>query len=85
MEEDVDQVEGGVLACPLLKLPEHHLQKSREEIGPSIVDGLEDRWRLELIFDFKVDICIIAIVRLAYKSGSFVHLGEDAKLFVLCR
>lgn len=49
------------------------------------MDGLEDRWRLELIFDFKVDICIIAIVRLAYKSGSFVHLGEDAKLFVLCR
>jgi len=49
------------------------------------VDGLEDRWGLELVFDFKVDICIIAIVGLAYQSGSFVHLSEDAKLFVLCR
>ena len=42
MEEDIDQVEGGVLARPLLKLPEHHLEKSREEIGASIVDGLKD-------------------------------------------
>lgn len=75
MEEDVDQVEGGVLACPLLKLPEHHLKKSCEEIGPSIVKGLKDRGRLELVFDFKVDICVIAIVCLPNQSGSFVHLS----------
>ena len=75
MEKDVDQVKGGVLTCPLLKLPEHHLEKSSEEIGASIVKGLKDRWRLELVFDFEVDIGIIAIVCLANQSSSFVHLS----------
>lgn len=51
---DVDKVEGGILACPLLEQPKHHLEKSSKEVSPRLVKGLELRWAFELIFHFEI-------------------------------
>ena len=75
VEEDIDQVEGGVLASSRFKLSEHHFKESSEEIGSRFVEGLKLGWRFELAFDFEIYIGVIAVVGLSTQNRAFIPLG----------